>query len=39
VRVWSAACSTGQESFSIAMALLDAAPDLAVKITATDVSQ
>lgn len=39
VSVWSAACSTGQEPFSIAMALADAAPDLTVRITATDFSQ
>jgi len=39
VRVWSAACSTGQEPYSIAMALLDAVPDLKVTITATDFSQ
>ena len=38
VRVWSAACSTGQEPYSIAMACLDAAPTLRVDITATDIS-
>ncbi len=39
LRVWSAACSTGQEAYSIGMALLDSAPDLRVQITATDLSE
>ena len=39
LRVWSAACSTGQEPYSIAMTLLDRAPSARVEITATDVSE
>lgn len=39
VRLWSAACSTGQEPYSIAMSLLAAAPGLEVRITATDISE
>ena len=42
LRVWSAACSTGQEAFSVAMLLREYFPELAewdVKIFGTDVSQ
>lgn len=39
VRIWSAACSSGQEPYSIAMVLADAAPQVQVRILASDLSQ
>jgi chemotaxis protein methyltransferase CheR len=41
LKIWSAACSSGQEPYTIAMLLEDALPNAAtrVSITATDISQ
>ena len=39
LRLWSAACSTGQEAYSIIMALRESAPAMSVQITATDLSE
>ena len=38
LRVWSAACSTGQEPFSIAMTIADTFPLTKVQIVATDLA-
>lgn len=39
LRIWSAACSSGQEPYSIAMSLTDAAPQADLRIVATDLSK
>lgn len=38
VRIWSAASSTGQEAYSVAMLVKETAPQLKVSILATDLS-
>lgn len=39
INIWSAACSTGQEPYSIAMTLMDMQPAPNFSITATDLSR
>lgn len=38
-RAWSAGCATGEEAYSIAMVLRNAAPRCEVSVLATDISQ
>lgn len=39
VRMWSAACSTGQEPYSVAIAMAEDFPQLGLHIIATDLSE
>jgi chemotaxis protein methyltransferase CheR len=39
LRVWSSACSTGEEAYTLAMLLAERMPDLLVDIQATDISR
>ena len=38
IRIWSAACSSGEEPYSITMFILDNFPNLEVEVLATDIS-
>jgi chemotaxis protein methyltransferase CheR len=39
LRAWSAACSTGEEAFTLAMLVAERFPDVPVEIVATDISR
>lgn len=39
VRLWSAACATGEEAYSLALVALEALPGWQVQVLATDISQ
>lgn len=39
IRLWSAACATGEEAYSLAMVALEALPGWRVQVLATDISQ